>query len=125
MINEGEIDWAGVRFTAMHHHDARMMRAPGLFAFVRRQPWGERSLLYVGHADCIAELANPCHELWADALQLGMNEVDVCLKPQAHLDRLILHKLLVNRLSPILNILGDDSAGCEAPLSLWNGRRCA
>jgi hypothetical protein len=125
MINEGEIDWAGVRFTAMHHHDARMMRAPGLFAFVRRQPWGERSLLYVGHADCIAELANPCHELWADALQLGMNEVDACLKPQAHLDRLILHKLLVNRLSPILNILGDDSAGCEAPLSLWNGRRCA
>jgi hypothetical protein len=125
MIEDGEIDWAGVGFTAMHHHDAKMMRAQGLFAFVRRQPWGERSLLYVGHADCIADLANSSHPLWADALQLGMNEVDVCLKPQARLDRLILHKLLVNRLSPILNLLGDETVECEPPLSLWNGRRCA
>lgn len=125
MTEDGEIDWAGVRFVAMHHHDARMMRAPGLFAFVRRQPWGDRTLLYVGHADCVAEQANPAHEFWADALQLGMNEVDVCLKPQARIDRLILHSLLVNRLSPILNILGADAAPPQEPLSLWTRRRCA
>ncbi len=123
MSDESEIDWAGVRFVPMHHHDARMMRAPGMFAFVRRQPWGERSLLYVGHADCIGELANSAHELWADAIQLGMNEVDVCLKPTARIDRLILHTQLVNRLSPILNILSAEVA--EAPLSLWSGRRRA
>jgi hypothetical protein len=126
MIEDGEIDWAGVRFTAMHHHDAKMMRAPGLFAFVRRQAWGERSLLYVGHADCIAELANPAHALWADALQLGMNEVDVCLEPQARIDRLILHGLVVDRLNPILNLLQTEAASAPAaPLSLWAGRRCA
>ena len=122
---DGEIDWAGVRFTPLHHHDARMMRAPGLYAFVRRQPWGERSLLYVGHADCVAEQAHSAHEHWADALQLGMNEVDVCLKPHARIDRLILHKLLVNRLSPILNILGAESDEAESLLSAWASRRCA
>lgn len=126
MSKDGEIDWAGVRFTPLHHHDARMMRAPGLYAFVRRQPWGERSLLYVGQADCIAEQANCGHAHWADALQLGMNEVDVCLKPQARIDRLILQKRLVNRLNPILNILSADSAdAAETPFSLWSGRRCA
>jgi hypothetical protein len=125
MSENGEIDWAGVRFVPLHHHDARMMRAPGLYAFVRRQPWGERSLLYVGHADCVAEQANSAHPHWADALQLGMNEVDVCLKPQTRIDRLILHKLVVDRLSPILNILGADPAEVEPPLSLWAGRRCA
>lgn len=123
MMDDGEIDWAGVRFTALHHHDAKMMRAPGLFAFVRRQAWGERCLLYVGHAECIGEAAAPGHEFWADALQLGMNEVDVCLRPAARIDRLILHSQLVNRLSPILNILGAEPAGPQ--LSFWAGLRCA
>lgn len=131
MSEQAEIDWAGVRFLPLHHHDAAMMRGPGLYAFVRRQPWGERTLLYVDQAECIGQAAHPGHALWADAIQLGMNEININLRPKARIDRLILKTHLVNRLGPILNLVDGLSAPPtvevmpQAPLSLWAGRRRA
>lgn len=102
---EGEFEWAGVRFWAVSHHDARHIRSPGLYAFVRRGPGEERVLLYIDHADCIARVADASHPHWAEALGLGMNEVHVCLKARERLDRLQLRHHLVKRAGPILNLL--------------------
>jgi hypothetical protein len=49
-----EIEWAGVRFLPLYRHDARFFRCPGLWAFARREFSGERTLLYVDHAENIA-----------------------------------------------------------------------
>jgi hypothetical protein len=98
-----EVSWEGVPFLALYHHDARTVRLPGLFAFVRRSVSGERSLLFVDHADCIAQVATPNHELWSEARWHGMNEVHVCLTARERIDRLQLRAHLLRRLQPLLN----------------------
>jgi hypothetical protein len=104
-MDDGSFDWAGVRFLAIDHHDARMIRAPGLFAFVRRLENEERILLYVDHADCIGTSALFSHDRWTEALRLGMNELHVCLRARKKLDRLQLRHHLIKRVQPILNLL--------------------
>lgn len=117
---DSESEWAGVAFLCLYHHDARMVRAPGLFAFVHREPGGRRTLLYVDHADCIASTANPGHPAWADALRLGMNEVHVCLKAKQRLDRLQLRHHLIKRCEPLLNLLapGEETAAAARVASV-------
>jgi hypothetical protein len=106
-MDEGEFEWAGVRFLAVHHHDGRRVRGPGLYGFVRRGPGEERVLLYVDHAECIALAAHTAHPLWPEAIGLGMNEIHVCLKARSRLDRLQLRHHLIRRVGPILNLLGE------------------
>jgi hypothetical protein len=117
-MDEGEFEWAGVRFLAVGHHDACRVRGAGLYGFVRRGAGDERVLLYVDHADCIALAAHVGHPLWAEALGLGMNEIHVCLKAHSRLDRLQLRHHLIRRTGPILNLLGAEESrdpGLSAP----------
>ena len=109
MPGEG-VDWAGVSFLALGHHDGPMIRAPGLYGFGRRGAGGERVLLFIDHADCIASVAGPGHPVWAEALRLGMNELHICLKASARLDRLQLHDRVLKRIGPILNLLEQGEA---------------
>ena len=32
---KGTVDWAGLSFMPLHHHDGRFFRAPGLYGLVR------------------------------------------------------------------------------------------
>ena len=128
-MHNTELEWAGVRFVALHHHDGQFFRGPGLFAFVRRHPCGERSLLFVEHADNIA-CAVTGHRLWADALRLGFNELNVNLQALERVDRLILRERIVRRCGPVLNVLEDDRrdpprAETPQPLSIWSARKRA
>ena len=107
---ESEIQWAGVPFSALFHHDARLVRRPGLFAFVHRGVGEDRTLLFVDHADCIASLAIPSHAMWSEARWHGMNEVHVCLTARERIDRLQLKAHLLRRLQPPLNRLADERA---------------
>jgi hypothetical protein len=100
---DDEVRWEGVPFLALYHHDARMIRHPGLFAFVHRGPSGERAMLFIDHADDIAQAAVPSHALWSEARWHGMNEVHVCLSARARIDRLQLRAHLLRRLRPPLN----------------------
>jgi hypothetical protein len=113
--SENEVCWEGVSFLALYHHDARMVRLPGLYAFVHRRPNGERSLLFVDHADCIAQAAVPTHPLWSEARWHGMNEIHVCLAAKNRIDGLQLRAHLMRRLSPPLNgaqaVAADAGAG--------------
>ena len=88
--------WAGVAFKALPHRDIRMIRAPGLFIFVRRGPMGGLDPLVVDHADCMGPAAL-AHRLWGRALCGGMNEVHLKLVAGA-LDRLQLRDHLLRRL---------------------------
>jgi hypothetical protein len=106
----GEFEWAGVRFLAIGTHDGRRIHAPGLYGFVRRGPGDERVLLFVGHADRVSLAVHAAHPRWAEAVGLGMNEVHVCLKAHARLDRLQLRHHLIRRCGPILNLLAEAEA---------------
>ena len=64
----GEVDWVGVAFTPLHHHDARFFRAPGLYAFVRRCPQHGPLMLFAGQAENLAQEATPSHPVWPEAL---------------------------------------------------------
>ncbi len=75
-----QIEWAGVRSLPLYHHDARLVRCPGLWAFARREFSGERKLLYVDQSDNIAPTVIG-HSLWGGALRLGFNELHINLKP--------------------------------------------
>jgi hypothetical protein len=116
-MENGSFDWAGVLFLAIDHHDGSMIHAPGLFAFVRRLGEDDRILLYVDHAEWIATAATTSHEKWAEALRLGMNELHVCLRAKAKLDRLQLRHHVIKRAHPILNILEAADAESLAPHS--------
>lgn len=111
-----DCEWAGVRFTPLHHHDGRFFRGPGLFAFVRRYGPSERVLLYVDHADCLAASAGPGHCHWAEALRLGLNELHVNIAIQERLDRLQLKARVVRACSPLLNVLDQHGAPPNAEL---------
>ena len=108
---ESEIQWAGVPFLALFHHDARLVREPGLFALVHRGIGEDRTVLFVDHADSIAGAAIPSHALWSEARWHGMNEVHVCLTARERIDRLQLKAHLLRRLQPPLNRLADERAG--------------
>ncbi len=106
----GEFDWAGVAFRPLAARDLHMLSAPGLYGLVRRLPTGERVLLYVGHAEVLAEAAAGERRSWAEAARLGMNEVHVHLRARARIDRLQLAAHLVKRVQPILNVVDEASA---------------
>ena len=107
-----DVEWAGVRFLSVFHHDGRFFRCPGLFAFARRN--GEdRILLFVDQSDNIA-LATIGHPLWGDALRLGFNELHVNIRTTERIDRLLLRGHIITRCDPLLNLLGE--APEETPL---------
>lgn len=108
---DSEVQWAGVRFRVLFHHDARLVRLPGLFAFVHRGVGEDRALLFVDHADCIAQTAVPSHALWSEARWHGMNEVHVCLSARERIDRLQLKAHLLRRLQPPLNRAAEGLTG--------------
>lgn len=116
------VEWAGVGFTPMHHHDGRMFRVPGLFAFVRRSAGTDRVLLFAGHADNLAASAGPSHPMWVDALRLGMNELNLNIAAVERLDRLQLLDRVVRRCEPLLNVLAEHP---PAMLARGQGRRQA
>ncbi len=99
------VDWAGVAMLPLGHHDGRFVRAPGLYAFVRRGPDEVRTMLWVDHADPISAIAGPGHPQWTAAMALGMNELHVALQARLRIDRLILKGELIKRLSPPLNLI--------------------
>jgi hypothetical protein len=106
-MHHDRVDWAGVPFLPVFHHDGRFFRGPGLYGFVRRVG-DERTLLFVDHAESIAA-ATTNHLLWVDALRLGFNELNVCTRAVERVDRLVLRAHIVKRCSPLLNLLQDES----------------
>ena len=121
-----DVDWAGVRFVPIYHHDGRFFRGPGLFAFVRRGEDEDRTLLFVGHSESIASAVSG-HRLWAEALGLGFNELNINLKATEKVDRLVLQAHIIKRCEPILNVLNDEAASVRRPdpMSLWRDQRRA
>lgn len=107
------IDWAGVGFLVLGHRDGRFVRAPGLWAFARREACGDRVLLWVEHSDCVSQAAGPAHPRWVDALGLGMNELHVCLEAQRRVDGLQLRAHLIRRAEPLLNVLEEAHPSAE------------
>ncbi|MGE5567244.1 MAG: hypothetical protein ACM3YN_13950 [Parcubacteria group bacterium] len=69
----------GTPFFAVYHHDGRMIRAAGLFAFARREPDGRHTVLHLELTDAISRRAEQSHPRWGWALSQGMNEVLVHL----------------------------------------------
>jgi hypothetical protein len=65
----------GAPFWALHHHDGRFVRAPGLFAFARRGALGRYEVLHLELAEAINRAAGPCHDRWAWALAQGMDSL--------------------------------------------------
>jgi len=120
----GEFEWAGVRFLPLYHHDARFFRCPGLWAFVRREVSGDRTLLYVDHSDNIAS-AVIGHCLWGDALGLGLNELHINLKAVERVDRLLLKGHIVKRCEPLLNVLENGTIDQTGPAAIhpWRTRQ--
>jgi hypothetical protein len=86
-----DIDWAGVPFFAVFHHDGHFFRAPGLYGFVRNL-CGVRTLLFVDHTDNIA-VATEGHRLWGEA----------------RIDRLVLRAHIIKRCEPLLNVLEEHA----------------
>src|SRR4051812_44617753 len=80
-------EWAGVSFLVLGRHDAQILRAPGVYALVRRDAGG-RTLLFVDHAASIALAARPGEAAWDNAARQGFNEVHVFLQAGARLDGL-------------------------------------
>lgn len=103
-----EASWAGLEFTVLGRHDTQRVRAPGLFAFAVRD--GSRlTLVYAGEAQDIAREVGPHHPAWVKALELGFNEIHVCLNAGERLDRRQLLSRLVRAETPALN--GDTDTG--------------
>ena len=105
----GDVDWAGVRFTAVSQHDGHFFRSPGLFAFVQRGAGEHRTLLFIDQSDNIASSLDGGHRLWADALRLGFNELNVATPAGERVDRLLLRAHIVRRCSPLLNVIEPGS----------------
>lgn len=88
---------------------------------MRRSGPGERTLLYVDHADSIAAAAYSGHPLWADALRLGLNELHLCRAARERVDRLLVVDRLVRRCHPLLNALADHTVTEPAPRRVVGG----
>jgi len=69
----------GQRFISLHHRDGAFLRGSGQFAFSRRAPNGERTILHMEQAKDISQAAGPGHPAWSGALSDGMNELLVRL----------------------------------------------
>ena len=108
------VEWAGVSFVVLSHRDGARLRAPGLWAFVRRGASGERTLLWVDHSEDMAAEAGPAHARWPDALVLGLNELHVCLAARSRVDRLQLRAHLIRRTEPLLNVLDEALPPADA-----------
>ena len=113
---DGDVDWAGVRFLAVFQHDARFFRSPGLFAFVQRGAGEHRTLLFVDQSDNIAASLDGGHGLWADALWLGFNELNVATPVDQRVDRLLLRARIVKRCLPLLNLVETTPVNSERPV---------
>jgi hypothetical protein len=73
---------AGVPFMPLFHHDGRMMRAGGLFAFARRD--GRRRLiLHMEFAEAINRRAICGHPRWEWVISQGLNELLVSFASSA------------------------------------------
>ncbi len=107
---DGHVEWAGVRFWAVFHGDGGFFRSPGLFAFVHRGAGEHRTLLFVEQSDNIAASLDGGHRLWAEALQLGFNELNLATPMIERVDRLLLHAQIVKRCSPLLNLITAPQA---------------
>ncbi len=119
-MDRGDVDWAGVPFLAVHHHDGGLFRQPGLFGLVRRRG-DERTLLYVGEAENIAA-AHRAQAIWEEALALGLNELNVAAHVVERIDRLLLRGHIVKRCEPLLNLLQEGHAPLAAPLPTYGLR---
>lgn len=69
----------GTPFFPVYHHDGRMIRSAGLFAFARREPDGYHTVLHLELTDTINRRAEQSHPRWGWAISQGMNEVLVHL----------------------------------------------
>lgn len=101
------IEWAGVRFWRVGHHDGRFFREPGLYAFARAHAERGPVLLFAGHTEDLARDAGPACPAWPDALRLGMNELHVARPMPVRVDRLQLLSRVVRRAGPLLNVLEE------------------
>ncbi|MES2894991.1 MAG: hypothetical protein V4759_03095 [Pseudomonadota bacterium] len=66
---------SGVPFIAVGHRDGGFARAPGLFAFSRRDLNGGHTVLHFEMAALISQRAAPSHPRWAWALTQGMDSL--------------------------------------------------
>ena len=121
----GDVDWAGARFVAVFQHDGHFFRGPGLFAFVHRGAGEHRTLLFVDQSDNIAASLDGGHRLWADALRLGFNELNVVTPAGERVDRLLLRAHIVRRCSPLLNVIEPGSRQAETHVADSGRRRRA
>ena len=110
-----EVDWVGVAFTPMHHHDARFFRTPGLYALVRRCPERGPLMLFAGQAENLAIEAGPSHPAWVEALRLGLDELHLRQPIARRIDRLQLLSRIVTRVQPIMNVI-DEAHPAPKPL---------
>ncbi len=69
----------GQAFISLHHRDGAFLRGGGQFAFSRRAPDGERTILHIETTRDIASTAGPGHPAWSHAIGAGMNELLVRL----------------------------------------------
>ena len=115
----GEVDWVGVAFTPLHHHDARFFRAPGLYAFVRRCPQHGPLMLFAGQAENLAQEATPSHPVWPEALRLRMEELHICQPIPRRVDRLQLLSRIVTRVQPIMNVIAEAHPAPEPLPARW------
>lgn len=69
----------GLRFISLHHRDGAFLRGGGQFAFSRRAPDGQRTILHLETTADISLAAGPGHPAWSAALSDGMNELLVRL----------------------------------------------
>lgn len=105
-----EASWAGVTFTVLGRHDTERVRAPGIYVFAARD--GARStMIFAGEAQDIAREVGPHHPQWTRALNLGFNEVHVCLGAAERIDRLQLLSRILRAEAPGLN--GADIEGAR------------
>jgi hypothetical protein len=65
----------GVPFIALGHRDGRFVRAPGLFAFARREADGLYRVLHLEMAGQINLAADAGHPRWSWALGQGMDSL--------------------------------------------------
>lgn len=108
-----EASWAGLEFTVLGRHDTQRVRAPGLFGFAVRD--GRRlTLVYAGEAQDIAREVGPHHPAWIKALEIGFNEIHICLNVGERLDRLQLLSRVVRAETPVLNGEADAAAARAA-----------
>ena len=113
--------WVGLTFKVLGYRDGRMLRAPGLFAFVRSDPRDGPLLLFAGEGVELAQVAGPGHPKWSEALSLGLDELHVSFPIPRRVDRLQLLARIVAREQPLLNVVDEQ----VAPTPRWRPARSA